>query len=311
VSEEKSKKVDPQTPEIPRQTDREATQQIILVDTSQINVPKERVTSVWTPEQEEEFEKSVKAKGILEPVQLLRIEGALWLTDGLHRLLIAEKIKVSKVPAIIKDGSLEDLLIENLIRNRQRGKSNPAQEADVLDYLVRIRGFPLENAAKQIGLSEDWAKKLLKIATLPDQIKDYLKRGEIPVTGAFYIADLSSAADQLDVAKDAVTYGYTAYQIKARVTQKLNPDFQPAEGETTFTQNGKPTKIPIRCAFCGEELPEGGKGYIWVHGECEQLAHSLFVDYQKALTSISETRTSKTEPNSNPEQQNNPENTPK
>lgn len=286
MNEENSKKVDPATPALPRQTDGETPQQIVLVDTSLINVPKERVTSVWTPEQEEEFEKSVKAKGILEPVQLLRIEGALWLTDGLHRILIAEKLNLSKIPAIIKEGSLEDLLIENLIRNRQRGKSNPAQEADVLDYLVRIRGFPLENAAKQIGLSEDWAKKLLKIATLPDEIKDYLKRGEIPVTGAFYIADLGSASDQISVARDAAKWGYSAYQIKARVTQKLNPDFTPDEGETTFTTNGKPTKIPIRCAFCGGELPEGGKGYIWVHGECEKLAHSLFEDYHKALKAI-------------------------
>jgi ParB family chromosome partitioning protein len=258
-------------------------QNIEYIEVSKINVPKERVTSVWDPEIEEEFEKSIRAKGILEPVQLLKIDGDLWLTDGLHRLTIAEKLGISRVPAIVKEGSLEDLLIENLIRNRQRGKSNPAQEADVLDYLVRIRGFPLENASKQLGLSSDWAKKLLKISTLPDEIKDLLKRGQIPVTGAFYIADLSSATDQISVARDASTYGYTAYQIKARVTQLINPDYTPTEGETTFTQNGKPTRIPIRCAFCGKELPDVGKNYIWIDAECEQLLHDLFNGYQKAL----------------------------
>jgi len=286
MNEQNSKKVENPSTETHGPDSGESPQQIVMVNIREINVPKERVTSVWEPEIESEFEESVKAKGILEPLQLLEIDRELWLTDGLHRLLRAEKLGIQKVPAIIKKGALEDLLIENLIRNRQRGKSNPAQEADVLAYLVRVRGFPLENASKQMGLSLDWAKKLLKIATLPDEIKDYLKRGQIPVTGAFYIADLSSTTDQISVAKDAVTYGYTAYQIKARVTQKLNPDFQPAEGETTFTSNGRPTPIPIRCAFCGKELPDEGKGYIWCHGDCEKLAHSLFEDYHKALNTI-------------------------
>jgi len=307
MSDKNFKEVEKPMVETPRPESSETPQRIVMVDVSQINVPKERVTSVWDPEIEEEFEKSIRAKGILEPVQLLEIDGGLWLTDGLHRLLLAEKLGISQVPAIIKEGSLEDLLIENLIRNRQRGKSNPAQEADVLDYLVRIRGFPLENASKQLGLSPDWAKKLLKIATLPDEIKDYLKRAQIPVTGAFYIADLSSASDQISVARDAVTYGYTAYQIKARVTQKINPDFTPEEGETTFTQNGKPTRIPIRCRFCAEELPDTGKNYIWVCPDCEELARDLLTGYHKALASNFEPPTSKTKPNSNTEQQNNPE----
>jgi len=272
-------KAEPQTKQ---DNTREATQ-IVMVDTSQINVPKERVTSVWDPEIEEEFEKSIVAKGVLEPVELLKIDGDLWLTDGLHRLVIAEKLGIPHIPAIIKEGSLEDLLIENLIRNRQRGKSNPAQEAEVLDYLIRVRGFPLENASKQLGLSADWAKKLLKIATLPDEIKDYLKRGQIPVTGAFYIADLTSASDQISVARDAAKWSYSAYQIKARVTQKINPDFQPEQGETTFTANGKPSRIPIRCRFCASELPDTGKNYVWVCPDCEELAAELLAGYHKAL----------------------------
>lgn len=283
LNEQNSKGMEKAAAETHGPDHREDTQQIVSVEIQRINVPKERVTSVWTPEQEEEFEKSVQAKGILEPVQLLDINGEIWLTDGLHRLGIAEKLGLSRVPAIIKKGSLEDLLIENLIRNRQRGKSNPAQEADVLNYLVRVRGFPLENAAKQIGLSDDWAKKLLKISTLPDEIKDYIKLGQIPVTGAFYLADLTSASDQISVAKDAVSYGYTAYQIKARVTQKLNPDYQPEEGETAFTKNGKPTRIPIRCRFCAAELPDTGKQYVWVCGDCEALAAEMLTSYREEL----------------------------
>jgi len=260
-------------------------QQVTYVEISKINVPRERVTSVWDPNLLAEIEESIRAKGILEPVQLLDINGALWLTDGLHRIQIAEKLKISKVPALIKKGSTEDLLIENLIRNRQRGKSNPAEEAEVLDYLVNNRKFPLVNAAKQIGMSEAWARKLIRISTLPEETKDLIKHGKIPVTGAFYIVDLPTPQLKLSVSRDAALYGYNAHQIKARVWQFLNPDQEPNEGGTTFTPEGKPQEIPIRCKYCGDPLSKVGKEYIWVCKKCEELTKQLYDYYRdKYLT---------------------------
>jgi ParB/RepB/Spo0J family partition protein len=254
---------------------------VYQVPTSLIQVPRERVTSVWDPALQEEFEESCKSKGILEPVRLLLIDGELWLRDGLHRIEIAEKLKFLEVPAIIKTGSTDDLLIENIISNRQRGKSNPAQEAEVLAYLIHKRNFPLETAANQLGISADWARKLLKIATLPDDVKDHIKHGRIPVTGAFYIADLQHPDQQSQVARDAASYIYNAYQIKARVWQLLNPDKPVEEGSFKFASNGTPQKVPLRCAFCGDELPETGKAYIWIDAKCEELLHDLYTYYQK------------------------------
>lgn len=262
---------------------------VVMVPLGKINVPKERVTSVWDPEIEKEFEESVKTKGILEPLRLLDVDGELWLTDGLHRLLKAEQLHMAQVPALIKTGTVEDLLIENLIVNRQRGRSNPAQEAEVLAYLVEQRNFPLETAAKQMGLSIEWARKLMKISRLPEQIKDYLKAGKIPVTGAIYLVDLESPLEQISVARDAALYEYTAYQVKARVGQLLNPDKEPEQGDYAFTKNGAPQKIPLRCRFCAAVLPDVGKQYIWVCGECEQLAASLISDYQKILKAETQT----------------------
>lgn len=257
--------------------------QIRMVDINLINVPRERVTSVWTPELQQEFIQSIQAKGILKPLDLIDINGAFWLTDGLHRILAAEKLGIPKVPCHIKKGSLEDLLIENIIMNRQRGKSNPAQEAETLAYLVNNRRFPLENAAKQMGFSLPWARKLLKLATLPEETKDLLKHGKIPVTGAFYIVDLPTPQEQLSVARDAALYNYSAYQVKTRVGNLLNPDVTPAEGSYTFNSKGKPNKIPIRCRFCGDELPDVGKQYIWVCRDCESLAADLIKRYRTAL----------------------------
>lgn len=266
-----------------------APEKVEYVSTAEINVPKERVTSVWDPALEEEFLESIRSKGILEPVTLMRIGGELWLIDGLHRLQAADKLRIDKVPAYIIEGSLEELLIQNIIRNRQRGKSNPAQEAEVLSLLVEKKGFPLETAAKQLGMSLEWARKLLKISRLPEQVKDQLKHGKIPVSGAVYIADLPRPEDQVAVARDAEFYGYTVEQIKRRVGQILNPDVEPEPGEITFTPEGKPARVPLTCHFCGAVL-NASESYVWICQECLSLARDVIDYYRKTYTQQPESK---------------------
>lgn len=238
------------------------------------------MTSVWDPALEEELVESVRAKGILEPVALMRINSELWLIDGLHRIQAAEALRIERVPARILPGSLEELLIQNIIRNRQRGKSNPAQEAEVLALLVNKKGYSLDLASKQMGLSESWAQRLLRISTLPDQVKDQLKHGKIPVTGAVYLTDLPRPEDQLSVARDAEFYDYTAEQIKRRVWQLLNPDVEPEPGQVTFTPEGKPARIPLTCHFCGAVLGSADS-YVWTCQSCLDLARDTIDYYHK------------------------------
>jgi len=263
------------------------TQKVEYVEISRISVPRERVTSVWDPALEEEFNESVKSKGILEPVTLMEIHGELWLIDGLHRIQAAEKLGIPSVPAIIRKGELQDLLIENIIRNRQRGKSNPSQEAEVLAFLVEKRGFSVAMASKQLGMSEQWASRLVAISHLPEEVKDLIKHGKVPITGAFYITHIPRPEDQIQVGRDADFYKYTAEQIKARVYQLLNPDVTPEPGEVGFDEKGAPARIPLTCHFCGKVL-ESSESYVWTCKDCLELARDTIDYYRKTYESKAE-----------------------
>lgn len=283
MPENASKQVEKTSRTTPKKHAKRNPRKIVQVPRAEINVPRERVTSVWDPDLANEFMESVKAKGILKPLDLIDVDGDLWLTDGLHRLVAAEKLEIPTVPCRIKKGTLEDLLIENILMNRQRGKSNPAQEAETLHYLTTTRGFPLENAAKQLGFTLAWAKKLIRVASLPDEAKDLIKHGKIPITGAFYITDLPNPTEQLSLAKQAADWNYTVYQIKTAVGNLLNPDKEPEEGSYTFNAGGKPQRIPITCRYCGATLPERGAPYVWCCEQCDALARELIEGYTRAL----------------------------
>jgi len=156
----------------------EAKKEVVFLEVDKILVPEDRVTSVVDEEIEAELEQSIKQHGILQPLQIAEVNGQYVLIDGLHRLQIAKKLGMKTVPCIVQKMTEDQLLITNLIVNRQRGKSNPAQEAMILKKLIDEYNYDLDKAAQMLGMSRSTADKYYRIATYcSNKVLDYLGRG--------------------------------------------------------------------------------------------------------------------------------------
>ena len=175
---------------------------------------------------------------------------------------------------------MAEVLIHNLIVNRQRGKSNPVEEAKVLDTLMREYNYTLEEAAKQLGISKTWAGRLLKLLKLPPEVQDMVKYGRIPVTGALYIADIEDPNLQIEIAKQGEYFGYTTEQYRARVLHELYGEEEAEELGWKFTEEGAPKKAPILCYLCGNETDET-RTYIWLCPACLKILEAFKQEWIK------------------------------
>lgn len=246
------------------------SEKVQMIDIDKILVPEERVTSIVPSDTMAELEQSIKERGIRQPLYIMRIKDKLILVDGLHRLLVAKKLGIKKVPCIIREGTEKDLLIENLILNRQRGISDPIGEAQVLQTLVSEHKMPLSQAAKACNISESTARKYLQILKLPQEILDMVRRKEIGLGCAYWISKLEDREQQYSVARDASVYEYTEEMCRARVLQLLRPSIEPEETGYTFTPQGAPQKVLPKCFLCGKEIEEDPV-YVWLHRNCLQI----------------------------------------
>jgi ParB family chromosome partitioning protein len=265
--------------------ERENEEKIYLVDIDKIRIPDVRVTSRFDPEVEGEFLQSIRTHGVLEPVSLALVEQnsgsegskeEYVLIDGLHRVLACKHLGITHIPARIKRMKLEDVLIQNVITARQRGKENPAETAKVVKTLIDEMGMSVAEVQRYLSLSDTYIRRLYKVASLPAQILEYVEQGKISVSAAYHIANLERVEDMLSVAQDAANWGYTEQQVRARVIQLLNPDVDMTEQEYTFTPAGEPQRILPRCVICEEEISGIGK-YVWMHEEC----HAWFMRMMK------------------------------
>jgi ParB family chromosome partitioning protein len=227
-------------------------QEVVQVEVDKILIPEDRVTSIMDDEILEELERSIRQHGILQPLQLAELDGKLVLIDGLHRLYIAKKLGMKTVPAIIKPMTEDQLLVTNLIMNRQRGKSNPAHEARVLAKLVDEYGYDFDKAASMLGMSRHTADRYYRIAkNASAKTFKFLESGVLSVGCAYWLSYIDDKQKQDEIAEYAVKWGYTVEQCKAATMSVLNPTL-PTQWEMTITGEMKPKPIPVYP--CGKEV---------------------------------------------------------
>ncbi len=248
------------------------------IEVDKIKIPELRVTSTVDDHIMEELRESMKNEGILQPLQLIKIGEDLYVEDGLHRMVVAKELGMDKVPCIVHEGSERDLMVRNLVLNRQRGKSNPVHEAQVIDHLLETEKLTLEEVSALCNLSPGWVSRLHKISHLPEQVLVLVEDGSLAVSSADHLTKLQDPQLQTQVARDAVSWKYTPEQVKQRVLDLQQVRSEPGPGETAFGQDGKPTIIPLTCYYCHKEVTRGD-GYIWICDEHRELFNAFWQSY--------------------------------
>ncbi|MEM3982485.1 MAG: ParB/RepB/Spo0J family partition protein [Thermofilum sp.] len=229
--------------------------EVVQVEVDRILVPEERVTSVLDEELLQELEASIKEKGILQPLLIGEVDGRYVLIDGLHRLYIAKKLGMKTVPCIVRRMSEEELIVTNLIVNRQRGKSNPADEARIVKLLVDGYGYSFSVVAEKLNVSETTVERYYQIAKGGTQkLLEALKLGQVSVGCAYYLSMIDDRQKQDEVLEFAVRWGYTVEQCKAAALSATVPTYTPPPGGWAIdSSTGQPVRVKVKTALCGME----------------------------------------------------------
>ena len=249
-----------------------------MLDISEIQVPELRVTSQFDAELLAELEESISRQGVLQPVQVMAVDGKFWLIDGWHRIAALKRLGQTQVPALVRPGTPREVIMQNLVVNRQRGKTNPAEEAKLIRRLREDEGMPLEAIAQLTGISIGWARKLHDISYLAPTVLELIGGGKLGVTHAMELLKLPDESLQIEVAQQAVEWKYTVEQVRFRVVALMQPETLPKPGGVQFDPRGAPSQVPIPCYVCHRDLT-GSVSYLWMCGDCQALINQFLQAY--------------------------------
>ena len=142
----------------------------------------------------EELTKSIREKGVLQPITVRELDGGKFeIIAGERRFRASKNIGLKKIPAYILDVRKdEDMLEMALIENIQREDLNAIEEAEGYMLLVEKYNLTQEEVSKRVGKSRPLIANRMRLLKLPLEIRDALKKKIISKKHAELLAGLKT-----------------------------------------------------------------------------------------------------------------------
>ena len=239
------------------------------VDPTKIHVPETRVTARMDEETTEAFRTSVETLGIDEPIKVFAVEGELWLSDGLHRLKEALRLKMPLVDVTVRPGTMIDVLCNNLMSGHLRGKHPVTEMVKAIGELYTIHKIGIEEIVKRTGLTQAYVERLIKISTLTPLILAGLDEGLIGVGQASALTRIADPVTQESVYHTVKQYRFRGKELDGFITDVLANQ----AGPVVITGPIPPAPpVLVRCEYCGAQ---GRPGEIANPNTCAACSLSM------------------------------------
>jgi ParB family chromosome partitioning protein len=140
---------------------------------------------MFNPEALEELARSLKDKGVLQPLLVRRVKDATGgaaayeIIAGERRWRAAQIAKLHAVPVVIKEISDRDALEIGLIENVQREDLNPLEEAGAFQRLTEEFNYSADQIAQVIGKSRSHVANISRLLQLPKAVREMIGRGQL------------------------------------------------------------------------------------------------------------------------------------
>ncbi len=203
----------------------ERSQKIVFLRIEQVKPNPFQPRENFDSENMEELIKSIKEKGIIQPI-LVRPKGDEYeLIAGERRLRAANMLNLKEIPVIIKDVQDQDSLELSLIENIQRQELNPIEEAHAYQYLIDKFKLTQEEISEVLGKSRVSITNTLRLLKLPIEIQEEIKNERLTFAHGRALLEIEDTNLQRRLVQDVISKSLSVRElenlIKARRTKTM------------------------------------------------------------------------------------------
>ncbi|MCB1537585.1 MAG: ParB/RepB/Spo0J family partition protein [Rhodospirillales bacterium] len=175
---------------------------------------------VFTQEALDDLAGSILQHGMLQPILARPVPEAgnrYEIVAGERRWRAAQAAQLHEVPVTIQYLTDEAVLELGLIENLQREDLSPLEEAEAYQQLMTRFGHTQDKVAAAVGKSRSHIANMIRLLTLPEPVKQYLREGTLT---AGHARTLITAADPTAMAKAMVEGGLSVREAEALTNKK-------------------------------------------------------------------------------------------
>jgi len=233
-------------------------------------IPDVRITAVYDEELQKMLHDSLDAVGQVVPIIVISHDGQYYVADGRHRLEEARARGDKTIPAVVREGAPEDVLLLNLVTNRLRGKVKASELVTVIQSLNEEHKLDSDQIAARTGISRDTIEKYLFVAKGSPELREALDAEVIGIGHAYEIARLPKHEQQAEVLAKYQVWKWSISALHDQVSSVLALMEGPPAEEATARTPRAPVKP--RCDICKAEHEPRDLRPAFICPECFGLA---------------------------------------
>ena len=189
------------------------------IDTIQVNPHQPR--KVFDQDKIEELARSIKEKGIIQPLLVKESEIGYELIAGERRLRAAKLAGITQVPIIVKTVSEEEQIELSLIENLQREDLNPIEEAEAYKKLMQDFEYTQQQLSQVLGKDRTTIANQIRLLKLPAMVKKALSQNEISMGHARCLLSISEPLKLREAFRLVLLKGLSVRETE-KLAKKLN-----------------------------------------------------------------------------------------
>jgi ParB family chromosome partitioning protein len=185
-------------------------QQLLEVDRLSLS---EHRTGARIPRDTPSLRRSIQDHGFVDPIVVRPIpgdSGRYEILSNPESYVAAGKLGIHRVPVVIRDDVDDEEAAEIVRAQYDSLKSNPIEEAEL--YNEKLAEFAdgdsnksnIAKVARLTGKSRSHVSRALALLTLPLDVQEYFRRGELSAAHGRFLVKLSTPAKQRSLAARAV-----------------------------------------------------------------------------------------------------------
>jgi len=127
----------------------------------------------------DELAQSIKENGVIQPI-IVRQSPVIGyeILAGERRYRASLLAGLTSIPAVVKQLSDQEMIVQSIIENLQRENLNPIEEARAYESLVE-KGFTHAEIADKMGKSRPYISNSIRLLSLPEQILSEVENGKL------------------------------------------------------------------------------------------------------------------------------------
>ena len=193
-----------------------------LVDIDLIDLNPHQPRKIFKEKELDELTLSVKENGLIQPLVICRSEeeGRFTLIAGERRLKACKRLKIGKIPVVIKRATDKEKMVMAIIENVQRSDLNCVEEGLAYYKLMNEYSLTQEEVAKKLGKERSTIANFLRILKLPREVISLLQKELLSFGHAKVLASVKDREKTIAFANLAVVEKFSIRELEKELKKK-------------------------------------------------------------------------------------------